>query len=146
MIPECSPPYDNDLYSTIASDLWSLFDQSSQNPEAASKADDGGGATVNLPFGDKQVASPTSTAPTILPSISSLAKPETLFSSQVPYHMILQVMPSCIIVQGSHQPSLKLMKEYFQKHARIDRNDSNMVRASSQAHSQTLSNWSSFRY
>ena len=128
MIPECSPPYGHDPYSTIDVDLRNLFDEGSRNPEAISKGDDSEWATVNMPARDKHVASVASTAPSKLPSISSLGKPETLFSSQVPYQMILQIEHNCLIVQGSHQPSLQLMKDYFQKYARIDRNDSNRVR------------------
>ena len=128
MIPECSPPYDHDQYSTIALDLRNLFDEGSRNPEPVSKGDDCEWATVNLHSKDKHIASVASTSPSKLPSISSLEKPETLFSSQIPYQMILQITHNGLIVQGSHQPSLQLMKDYFQKYARIDRNDSNMVR------------------
>ena len=50
-----------------------------------------------------------------------------LFSSQVPYHLIVQVMHNSISVQGSHQPSLQLIKEYFEKYARVDYNNMNKV-------------------
>lgn len=130
VIPECSPPYDNDPYSTIGPDLWSLFDESSRNVEAVSKGDENEWATVSMPSRDKHMANVASTVPSKLPSLSSLGKPENLFSTQIPYQMILQITHNGINVQGSHQPSLQLMKDYFQKYARIDRNDSNMVRAS----------------
>ena len=107
-----------------------MFDEGSKNPEGALKGDDSEWATVNVPARDMHMASVASTTPSKLPSISSLGKPEILFSSQIPYEMILQITHNGLNVQGSHQPSLQLMKDYFQKYARIDRNDSNMVRAS----------------
>ena len=107
-----------------------MFDEDSRHPEKVTKGDDNEWATVSMSSRDKQVASVASKAPSKLPSICSLGKPETLFSSQVPYQMILQTTHNGINVQGSHQPSLQLMKDYFQKYARMDRNDSNRVRAS----------------
>ena len=123
-IPESSLPYSNDPHSTIALDLQNLFEEGPSASESTLKTDDNDWATVNMPSRDRNIASVTSTA---MPSVTSLARPELLFASQAPYYMILQVMHNGISIQGSHQPSLQLLKEYFSKYARVDRNDSYKV-------------------
>ena len=36
--------------------------------------------------------------------------------------MALYIIHNNITVQGTHQPSLQLLKDYFEKYARVDRN------------------------
>ena len=128
MIPEALPL--NTLYpsSILISDLENLFAPEPSLSKSASEAEDNDLATVHVPVRDKQMVGNKSSTPTRLPALASLAKPETLFLSQVPYHIILQTRENSISVQGSHQPSLQLLNDYFEKYARIDRNDSRKVR------------------
>ncbi|KAL8820736.1 MAG: hypothetical protein Q9191_007455, partial [Dirinaria sp. TL-2023a] len=120
-IPESSPPYSNDPHTSIALGLENLFEEGPSALDSTPKAEDNDWATVNMPSRDRIAASVTLAA---LPSVTSLARPESLFATRAPYHMILQVLHNSIRVQGSHQPSLQLLKEYFSKYARVDRNNS----------------------
>lgn len=122
--PESSPPYSEDPYSSILTDLQNIFEPNSSAKGAMSQAEETDWATVNLPGKSKVTEIAASTA---LPSVHMLARPEVLFASQVPYHMILQISSGGISVQGSHQPSLQLLKEYLERYAKIDRNDSYKV-------------------
>lgn len=108
-------------------DLEHIFALDSSVSKSASKPEDSEWDTVPMPTRDKQMASSVLPTPSRLPALISLAKPETLFPLQVPYHMILQIRQNSVSVQGSHQPSLQLMNDYFEKYARIDRNDSRKV-------------------
>ena len=124
LIPEASPPYDSDPSSSIEDSLRDLFEPSSRVTERTFEAEDTEWATVNLPTRAEKTANVT---PTSIPLIKGLARPERLFSSQLPYLMVVQIIHNGIIVQGSHQPSLRLLKDYFEKYTRIDRNDSTKV-------------------
>lgn len=124
-IPECSPPYNVDPQTTIALSLQHLFEKNPTVSDSTLKSEDSEWATVNLPSRDK---TPASNIPTKLPSVQTLARPDILFASQAPYHIIVQITHNGISVQASHQPSLQLLKDYFEKYARVDWNDSNRVR------------------
>ena len=57
-------------------------------------------------------------AATTMPSLDELPRPEILFASQIPYHLIVKVVHDGMVVQGSHQGSLELLARYLQKHTR----------------------------
>lgn len=118
LIPKTLPPY------SYTMDLQDLFEEPSTTSVPASKAEDHDWATVDIPNRDRM---PASVTPTALPSINTLARPEVMFASQVPYQMTVQITHNGISVQGSHQASLLLLKEYFEKYALLDRNNSNKV-------------------
>ncbi len=115
-------------------DLQNLFEEPSTISVPASKAEDNDWATVDISTRNNIPASAT---PTALPSVNTLARPEVMFASQVPYQMTIQIVHNGISVQGSHQSSLQLLKEYFEKYARVDRNDSNKVSHSQQVSTNT---------
>jgi hypothetical protein len=117
-------------------DLQNLFEEPSATSVSASKAEDNNWATVDIPTRGNIPASAT---PTALPSVNTLARPEVMFASQLPYQMTVQIVHNGISVQGSHQSSLQLLKEYFEKYARVDRNDSKKVSRSQQASTNTHS-------
>jgi len=115
-------------------DLQNLFEEPRTISVPASKAEDNDWATVDISTRNNIPASAT---PTALPSVNTLARPEVMFASQVPYQMTIQIVHNGISVQGSHQSSLQLLKEYFEKYARVDRNDSNKVSHSQQVSTNT---------
>lgn len=110
-------------------DLQNLFEEPSTTSVPASKAEDNDWATVDIPTRDNI---PASVTPTALPSVNTLARPEVMFASPVPYQMTVQIVHNGISVQASHQSSLQLLKEYFERYALPDRNDSNKVSYSQQ--------------
>lgn len=112
-------------------DLQNLFEEPSTKSVPASKTEDNDWATVDIPTRDNL---PTGVMTTALPSVNTLARPEVMFASHVPYQMTVRIVHNGISVQGSHQPSLQLLKEYFEKYALLDRNDSKKV-----SHSQQIS-------
>ncbi|KAL8693452.1 MAG: hypothetical protein Q9218_001723 [Villophora microphyllina] len=126
-VPECPPAsISDDPQSTIAQSLQQLFgDAEPGMSKSTLKAEDNDWAAVDLPSREKNS---TKAMPTKLPSAQSLARPDILFASQVPYHMIVTIMHDGIIVMGSHQPSLQLLKDYFEKYARVDQNRSDKTR------------------
>ncbi|PVF97456.1 hypothetical protein CPB86DRAFT_785757 [Serendipita vermifera] len=79
--------------------------------------------------------SPTPTKPTFksssrvssLPQASSLARPENLFSTLVPYTLIVHKTGSGIDIEGTHQPTLELIHEYFKRHSRKNLNDTRQI-------------------
>jgi len=68
--------------------------------------------------------------PQTLPQLDTLARPDTLFLHQIPYHMTVKMTQSGILVQGSHHPSLELLAGYFSKWTRTLKNDTRKVRIS----------------
>jgi hypothetical protein len=57
-----------------------------------------------------------------LPSIETLSRPEILFSSLLPYYVIVNHSGGGIQIEGSHQPTIDLVHAYFQKHTRKNMN------------------------
>ena len=51
-----------------------------------------------------------------LPSLDSLAAPERLFNNLLP-HIAITVEPGTIVIQGSHQPTIRLLEAYIRQHA-----------------------------
>ncbi|KAK6355583.1 hypothetical protein TWF696_004683 [Orbilia brochopaga] len=61
--------------------------------------------------------------PERLPSLATLARPEVLFETQTPYLIYVRKYGNKELhIEGSHQGSLTLICEYFQKWVRKDRN------------------------
>ncbi|KAG8529608.1 uncharacterized protein KY384_006245 [Bacidia gigantensis] len=63
-----------------------------------------------------RTAAVTSSPPRSLPALDTLARPDILFGSLVPYHMIIDLRSDRLSIQGSHQPSLDLLFRYLKKH------------------------------
>jgi hypothetical protein len=110
LIPKTSPPYSNFAASTVSMDLQNLFEEPSATSVSASKAEDNNWATVDIPTRGNIPASAT---PTALPSVNTLARPEVMFASQLPYQMTVQIVHNGISVQGSHQSSLQTVEGVF---------------------------------
>ena len=70
-----------------------------------------------------------------LPDLDSLPRPERLFETTLPYHMIVRIresnVNSGIVVQSSHQPSLELLAAYLTKYTKSMKGVSTKVRESS---------------
>lgn len=56
--------------------------------------------------------------PDIMPTLSILGAPSELFVETVPYYMMLTCFGNTARLHGSHQPSLRLIAEYFKKWSR----------------------------
>lgn len=87
-------------------------------------------STTSKPTSDKPASdwvdihsvSSASNAVTSLPSIDTLGKPETMFTSLLPYYVVITNSGAHIHVQGSHQPTLDLVHNYFRMHTRKNMN------------------------
>ena len=67
-------------------------------------------------------------AVTSLPLLNTLSKPESLFSSLLPYFVVVTNSGASIHIQGSHQPTIELVHGYFQMHTRKNMNLTTQVR------------------
>ena len=89
-------------------------------------AEDEDWANVTLPSRSRGQA--IDIAPTPMPSLEELPRPELLFMAQTPYHLIVKVTHNGIVVHGSHQGSLELLAGYLQRYTRDIQNISVKVR------------------
>lgn len=71
---------------------------------------------------------------TPFPILGQIPRPEDLFSSKLPYHLIVMARTRSVIIQGSHQQSLELISAYFKKWARDLKNDTRKVRLLNSKH------------
>lgn len=58
-------------------------------------------------------------APDVMPTLSMLGPPAELFPDAAPYYMMLTCNGPTARISGSHQPSLRLIAEYFKKWGRL---------------------------
>ena len=126
-IPESSPPYRN-VSAFFMTEFEKLFTHSSNQTSSAQAhgAEDEDWANVTLPSRSRGQA--TDIAPTPMPSLDELPRPEMMFASQTPYHLIVKVIHNGIVVHGSHQGSLELLAGYLQRYTRDIQNISVKVR------------------
>lgn len=121
-IPQTAPPYlpYRGAPAYFTADFQSLF---SHPPTATSTSpEDDDWASVALPTRQPQAQQSASTNPasttTELPTLDRLPRPELLFQSQTPYHLIVKIVHNAIHIYSSHQPSLELLSAYLTKYAR----------------------------
>lgn len=67
-------------------------------------------------------ATPSLPKVTSLPLVSNLPKPEALFPTLLPYTLIVRRTGNGIDIEGSHEPTLSLICEYFKRHSRKNLN------------------------
>lgn len=96
-----------------------LFNQTSTETSSAlaQGAEDEDWANVTLPSRTRGQAVDV-IAPTAMPALDELPRPEILLATQTPYHMIVKVVHNGMTVQCSHQGSLELLAGYLQKYTR----------------------------
>lgn len=58
-------------------------------------------------------------APDVMPTLSMLGPPAELFPDAAPYYIMLTCHGPTARISGSHQPSLRLIAEYFKKWGRL---------------------------
>ena len=106
------------------SDFEMLFTQSSNQISSTQTqgAEDEDWANVTLP--SRTYGQASGVAPTAMPSLDKLPRPETLFAEGTPYHLVVKVVHNGMVVQGSHQGSLELLAGYFQRYMRDIENSS----------------------
>lgn len=99
-------------------ELEKLFTQNSNHTSSTQSkgAEDEDWANVTLPSRTREQA--IDMAPTAMPSLDELPRPEMLFAAQTPYHLIVKIVHNGMVVQGSHQGSLELLAGYLQKYIR----------------------------
>ncbi|KAI9816268.1 MAG: hypothetical protein M1827_001869 [Pycnora praestabilis] len=117
-IPETRPPYSN-VSAFFASDFEKLFNVPSRGNVQGTNDDDDW-ASVALPSRtrDQDRALQANIVPTPLPSLDTIPRPDILFASLTPYHMIVKIAHASILIYGSHQGSLELLEGYLQKYVR----------------------------
>lgn len=54
----------------------------------------------------------------VLPSVDTLPRPEILFATTAPYHLVILLHNLDIEILSSHHDSLQVIKEYFSRHMR----------------------------
>ena len=112
-IPEVMPPYGN-CFTSFENDLQTIFDNAAMNND-----EEWTNVITNLP------------APGIpsemLPSLDTLPRPERLFESSLPCHLIVKLLHNGMVVQSSHQPSLELLSDYLTKYTKSMKNVSTRV-------------------
>lgn len=75
---------------------------------------------IDLPYRFSHDAGPSNfDVPDIMPTISMLGPPTELFPDAAPYFLMLSCTGPAARLSGSHQPSLRLIAEYFKKWGRL---------------------------
>jgi hypothetical protein len=109
--------------AALEQDLKSLFEQSAALPaqSVTSAEQDEGWADIGtgIPGRDASLKDPRGSKSVqlnsdILPSSSTLPRPEILFPETLPYHIIVSKSRGWIDVQGSHSGSLELLAQYLE--------------------------------
>ncbi|KAI9855481.1 MAG: hypothetical protein M1824_006077 [Vezdaea acicularis] len=115
-------------FAGTTSSIHSLAQDDEWADIGVSSSGSGIGASDTAPH-STSVAEGSTTAPAppkldVLPTLSTLPRPDILFRDSPPY--LLHITSSGaqnLTIWGSHQPSLELLAEYFQKWARMNPND-----------------------
>lgn len=75
---------------------------------------------IDLPHRSSHDAAPPNfDVPDIMPTLSMLGPPTELFLDAAPYFLMLSCSGPTARISGSHQPSLRLIAEYFKKWGRL---------------------------
>lgn len=117
-------------YRSISSRIGSDIEQVFSGKEAPKSQSAPVGEILHEDFVDIAPATATSKATTrvlSLPTLSTLPRPDNLFPTLLPYTLIVRRTGSGIDIEGSHQPTLELISEYFKRHARKNLNDTRQV-------------------
>ena len=109
------------ISSKIGSDIEEAFAGKTQNAAPPAKLEPSDDFVEVLPRGL------TTSRVLSLPQVDTLARPESLFASILPYTIIVRHTGQGIDVTGTHQPTLELICDYFRKHARKNLNDTRQV-------------------
>ncbi|MCJ1247058.1 hypothetical protein MMC30_004269 [Trapelia coarctata] len=111
-IPSSAPPYTPNPTAIFNTQLLTLFSPlSSDKPEL----DDEWADVTYTPSGLKIPPPNPATNASPLPTLATLPRPELLFPTIAPYHLILRQTAGDIMIEGSHQPSLELLCAYLKK-------------------------------
>ena len=116
-IPESPPPYRN-VSGCFKAEFDNLFTRDFNPPGSAPAQVTGDKDWTDVTLPSRTCGQANTAAPTTIPSLNELPRPEILFADQTPYHLILRIVHDGIVVQGSHQASLELLAGYLQKYTR----------------------------
>ncbi|CAG7854896.1 SubName: Full=Uncharacterized protein {ECO:0000313/EMBL:CCA77757.1} [Serendipita indica DSM 11827] len=110
------------ISSSIGADIEKVFTGKAQNTTQSNKE-----TTDDFEVLPKSPTIKATSRVLSLPQLDTLPRPETLFASLLPYTIIVRRTGNGIDIEGSHQPTLELICEYFKKHARKNLNDTRQV-------------------
>lgn len=115
-LPESLPPHQN-AFCSFESDFQTMFDGDGPGHE-----DEWTNVTTSVPEQRQFEQASHGHLSDTLPSLDALPRPEILFESQLPYQLIVKVLHDGIVVQCSHQASLKLLAAYLTKYTKSMKN------------------------
>ena len=121
-LPESVTPYRNASFS-FESDFQTMFDD-----DAPGNDDEWTNVTTTIPARGQYEPASHGHLSEVLPSLDALPRPERLFESQLPYHLIVKILHDGMVVQSSHQPSLEILAGYLTKYTKSRKNVSVKVR------------------
>ena len=117
-LPQTTPPY-RSASAYFAIDFQNIF---VKPPAVSTSHNDDDWASISLPSRTEQPQNPSANAAAAisreLPTLESLPRPEILFSSQTPYHLMVKIVRNGIHIYCSHQGSLELLLAYLTKYVR----------------------------
>ncbi len=117
-IPQTAPPY-RGASGYFATDFQTIF---ATNPAASTSHENDDWASESLPSRLPQPQNRSTNAAaatsTELPTLTSLPRPEILFSAQTPYHLMVKIVRDGLHIYCSHQGSLELLSGYLTKYVR----------------------------
>ncbi|TAQ88744.1 hypothetical protein B7494_g2926 [Chlorociboria aeruginascens] len=118
LLPENASPHQPQT-AAIHESLRNLFYPTKKTPASLTVVDDF--EHIATP---KPAKPPLHSTPISMPLLEQIPRPEDLFVSQPPYHLIVVTSAQNITIQASHQPSLELISAYFKKWSRRLKGDS----------------------
>ena len=125
------PKTDSSGYRSISSRIGNDLEQVFSGKEATTSQHAAAPETSHDDFVDisppREVAKPSSRIKS-LPSVATLPRPDALFTTLLPYTVIVRRTGGGIDIESSHQATLELISEYFKRHARKNLNDTRQVR------------------
>jgi hypothetical protein len=121
------------MYYKIGADIESVFtDKEPENEDqgAPGPAGDNDDFVEVLPGGKDSQTQAAPVKVRTLPNVNTLPRPDMLFSTLLPYTVIVRKTGGGVDIECSHQPTLELISEYFKRHLRKNLNHSRQVRYS----------------
>lgn len=119
------------MYYKIGADIESVFtDKPTEDQDAGATGPNGDNEDFVEVYssgkGNQTQAPPLVTVKT-LPNVNTLPRPDMLFSTLLPYTVIVRRTGGGVDIESSHQPTLELISEYFKRHTRKNLNHSRQV-------------------
>jgi hypothetical protein len=121
-LPTAGPQVYRQMLPKVGNGVEAVFMNQGKQHATPTPKTTGGAQTTSIISEWVDVASAPEPKVTSLPLLDVLSRPEILFSSILPYYVIVTHNSSGIQIEGSHQPTMDLVFGYFQKHTRKNMN------------------------